>query len=193
MKKLLLLLSVISALPLAAQKWSKNFDFVDQCICGLSLVGKDHKVGFADHDGNIIIPLIYDEGLTFNEGYTAVRTGSTWKYLDSTGKAITESVYEDAQPFHDGLAAVGKDGLYGYINTKGTVVIDFRFTNARGFAEGLAPVANKKGYWGFINTKGEIVINPQYDFADSFTSGEARILQDDKVFFIDKNNKKLHE
>jgi hypothetical protein len=27
---------------------------------------------------------MYDEGLTFSEGFTAVRSGSTWIFLDST-------------------------------------------------------------------------------------------------------------
>lgn len=176
-----------------AQKWAKNFDFVDQCICGLSKVGKDNKIGYTDINGNVVIPVIYDEGLTFSEGYTAVRTGSTWIYFDSTGKQISDSKYEDAGDFHSGLAAVMKNDHYGYIDITGKVVITFQFTNARKFSEGLAPISNAKGLWGYIDDKGETVINPQYDFADSFDNGEARVMKDDKVFYIDKHNKKLHE
>ena len=102
-----------------AQKWAKNYDFVDQCLCGMSLVGKDHKIGYTDHDGNIIVPLIYDEGLSFREGYAAVRKGDKWQYIDSTGKAITEPVFNDAQSFHDGLAAAMKGDNYGYIDYAG--------------------------------------------------------------------------
>lgn len=193
MKRILFLFMLPATLSVSAQQWAKNFDFVDQCICGLSLVEKDNKHGYVDLGGNIVIPLIYDEGLTFNEGYAAVRLGNHWLYLDSTGKQITEAIYGDAQSFHDGLAAVSKGGLAGFINTSGKVVIDFKFDQARGFAEGLAPVSNKKGYWGYIDLKGDFVIQPEYDFADSFENGEARVIKGDKVYYIDAKNKMLHE
>lgn len=193
MKKLLMLIFLPAALSVNAQKWAKNFDFVDQCICGLALASKDHKYGYVDNGGNIIVPLVYDEGLSFKDGYTAVRKGANWQYIDSTGKAITESIFADAQSFQNGFAAVMENELYGYINTSGKVVIGFKFTNARAFGEGLAPVANKKGDWGYINEKGEFVITPEYDFADSFDNGEARVIKGDKVLYINKNNKVLHE
>jgi hypothetical protein len=193
MKRLLLLL--IFPLPFYsnAQKWAKNFAYVDQCICGLSKVGKDNKVGYADADGKIVIPLIYDEGLTFSEGYTAVRTGNTWIILDSTGKQVSDAKYDDAQNFHQGYAAVGKSGRYGYIDVTGDIVIEFQYSNARDFSEGLAPIANAHNLWGYIDNKGKTVINPQYNFADSFNNGEAYVMKDNKSFYIDKENKVLHQ
>jgi hypothetical protein len=95
--------------------------------------------------------------------------------------------------FHNGIAAVMKNGQYGYIDFTGKVLIDFQFMNARSFSEGLAPVSNAKNLWGYIDDKGKMVINPQYDFADSFGNGEARVMKGDKVFYIDKDNKVLHE
>jgi hypothetical protein len=193
MKRMIFFLFLPMAFITNAQKWTKNFDFVDPCICGLSLVSKDHMYGFVDRGGNIIIPLQYDEALTFSEGYSALRKGSKWMYVDSTGKSITDAVYEDAQSFHNGFAAVMKDQLYGYINTSGKLVIGYQYYNARDFGEDLAPVANKKGEWGYINTSGEIMITPQYDFADHFENGEARVMKGDKLFYIDRKNKVLHE
>lgn len=193
MKRFLLLLALVSSVPLCAQKWAKQFDFVDQCICGLSLVGKDSKIGYVDVGGNIIIPLQYDEGLTFSEGFTAVRLGAAWTYFDSTGKKMSDEQFSDAQSFHNGMAAVMKNKRYGYIDTKGKMVINYQFSNARAFAEGVAPVANEKGKWGYINTKGEYVIMPEYSFADSFDNHEARIIKGSESYYIDKHNKKLHE
>jgi len=49
MKKLLLMLLAIAFLVSAmAQKWAKNFDFVNECICGMSLVGKNKMYGYVD-------------------------------------------------------------------------------------------------------------------------------------------------
>lgn len=193
MKNLLLLIFLLPSVGLLAQKWEKNFDFVDQCTCGLAKVKKDNKIGYVDKEGKVMIPLEYAEGLSFNEGYVAVRKDAKWLYLDSTGKAITEAIFEDAMSFEGGLAVVSKDGMYGYINTKGETAINFLFRNARNFSEDLAPATNAKGFWGFIDKKGSWVIKPQYDFADNFAAGEAKVMKGDKSFYIDKANKMLHE
>lgn len=176
-----------------SQKWEKNYDFVDNCVCGLSKVKKDGKIGYVDKQGLEVIKPQYDEGLTFNEGYAAVRKDSKWLFLDSTGKAITEAIYDDAMSFKNGFATVASNNRYGFINKSGKVVIPLSFSNARSFSEGLAPAANTKGLWGYIDVKGEWVIKPFYDFADNFDDGEARVMKDQKMFYIDKMNKFIHE
>ena len=193
MKNLLLLILFSPIFNSFSQNWEKNYDNVDNCVCGLSKVKKDGKIGYVSKEGVEVIKPQYEDGLTFNEGYTAVEKGMKWLYIDSTGKAITEAIFDDAMSFSDGLAAASKNNHYGFINTKGEVAIPFEFSNAHGFSEGLAPAANVKGYWGYIDTKGIWVIKPMYDFTDSFINGEARVIKDSKVFYIDKKNKVLHE
>ncbi|HNJ29053.1 MAG TPA: WG repeat-containing protein, partial [Ferruginibacter sp.] len=193
MKKILLLFLLFPVLDSYAQKWEKNYESVDNCICGLSKVKKNGKIGYVNKDGDVIIKVIYDEGLTFNEGYTAVRLDMKWMYFDSTGRAVTEAIYEDAYSFSGGLAPVAQNNQYGFINSTGQLVIPFQFSNARGFTEGLAPAANAKGFWGFINTKGEWVIKPAYDFTGNFEEGEARVIKDNKVMYIDHQGKVLRQ
>lgn len=193
MKNICLLAFLFSSLGLMGQAWEKKYDFVDEVFCGLSKIGKDGKIGYADKKGNEVIKVEYNEGLAFNQGMAAVRKGSKWMYFDSTGKAVIPAIYEDATSFESGLAAVAKNGLYGYINTAGDVVIDFQFSNARVFTEGLAPAANIKGNWGFIDLQGNWVIKPQYGFADNFVNLEARVMRGNKVFYVDKQNTLLHE
>jgi hypothetical protein len=193
MKKLLISLLFFPIFGSYSQKWEKNYDFVDNCVCGLSKVQKDGKIGYVSKEGVEVIKPQYAEGLTFQEGYVAVKTNSKWLFLDSTGKAITEPIFDEALGFVNGMAAVSKNDLYGYINTAGVTVIPFEFANARSFAEGLAPASNAKGYWGYIDTKGNWVIKPTYHFADCFEGGEARVMKGEKMFYIDKTNKVLHE
>jgi hypothetical protein len=95
--------------------------------------------------------------------------------------------------FKNGFASVSKNNLYGFINTTGELVIPCIFSNARSFTEGLAPAANAKGYWGYINEKGGWIIKPEYDFTDNFEEGEARVMKGDKMFYIDKHNKMVHQ
>jgi hypothetical protein len=196
MKRLVLLLLLLPLGSTQAQNraWEKNFDFVDDCICGLSKVKKDGKVGYVDKDGKVVINLEYTDGLTFNLGIVAVRNKDyKWQYLDSTGKAITAPLFEDAMSFEDSAALVFKDGQYGYINTVGELFIPFQYKNARSFSEGLAPATNAKGFWGYIDKKGNWIIKPQYDFADNFAGKEARVMKGEKMFYINRENTVLHE
>ncbi len=193
MKKLLVMILLFPALNSFSQKWEKNYDFVDNCVCGLSKVKKDGKVGYVNKEGVEIIKPQYVDGLTYHEGYTAVKVDNKWQYLDSTGKAITGADFDDALNFSSGLAAVSKNHLYGFINTSGEIVINCEFSNARSFSEGLAPAANAKGFWGYIDTKANWAIKPVYDFTDSFENGEARVMKGEKMFYINKDNKMVHE
>ncbi|KAA9037185.1 WG repeat-containing protein [Ginsengibacter hankyongi] len=193
MRKLLLLVLLFPVIESYAQNWEKNYDYVDDCVCGLSQVKKNGKVGYVNKKGIEIIKPQYDDGLPFNEGYTAVKKGTKWMYLDSTGKVVTDAVFEEALNFSNGMAAVAQNGKYGYINTSGKVVIPFEFSNAHPFSEGLAPAANMKGLWGYIDNAGTWIINPMYDYTDSFINGEARVMKDSKVFYVDKKNTMLHE
>jgi hypothetical protein len=193
MKKLIAALILFPILGSYSQKWEKNYDYVDDCICGLSKVAKDGKVGYVNKKGVEVIKAQYDDGLTFSEGYSAVKKEGKWSYVDSTGKFITEAIFDDAHNFSNGLAAVAKNELFGYINTTGELVITYQFSNASIFSEDLASAANPLGLWGFIDKKGNWVIKPVYTFANSFTNGEARVMKDDKVFYIDKVNKVVHE
>jgi WG containing repeat len=193
MKKGLLMLLFFPIMSGYAQSWEKKYDYVDNCVCGLSKVKKDGKVGYVNNAGVEVVKLQYDEGLTYNEGYTAVKKESKWLYLDSTGKAITAAVYDDASSFNNGLAAVSKDNLYGFIDSSGALVILCKFNNARSFTEGLAPASNAKGYWGYIDVKGEWALKPIYDFAYNFENGEAKVMKGQKEMYIDKTGKVVRE
>jgi hypothetical protein len=188
MKKILLILMLPFFMPVFAQKWAKNFDFVNDISCGLSMVKKDGKYGFVDKDGKVVIPLVYDESVTMSEGYAPVRKGDLWGYIDSLGTVTLEPQFSDALCYHEGLAAVKKGGKWGFINYDGKTAIPYQFDNARGFREGLAAVCNLKGYWGFVDKEGKMAIPFMYHFADNFEDGTAKVMKADKTFYINRHN-----
>jgi hypothetical protein len=111
MKKLFFLVLIPLVMPAFAQKWAKDYDFVDNPNNGLSMVKKDGKYGFVDVGGKIVIPLEYDEAIAFSEGYAPLRKGGLWQFADSTGKMVMPLSFLDALCYHEGLAAVAtKEG-----------------------------------------------------------------------------------
>ena len=103
MKYSLLLGAIVISMTGYAQAWTKQYDHVDDCVCGLSLVGKSDKHGFVDKNGKLVVPLIYDEAMTFSEGMAAVKQDGKWGYLDSTGKIVIPLKYADAMSFYENL------------------------------------------------------------------------------------------
>ena len=86
MKTFFILLAMLVMNTSMAQSWLKNFDYVDENTSGFSKVEKNKKVGYVDVKGNVVVPLIYDEGFPFSDGLAAVRMGSKWGYVDMQGK-----------------------------------------------------------------------------------------------------------
>jgi hypothetical protein len=188
MKKLLFIFLLPMVIPAFAQKWAKDFDFVDNPSNGLSLVKKDGKYGFVDLNGKIVVPIEFQEAVAYSEGFAPVRKGSLWGFYDSTGKVLVQPVYLDALCFHEGMAAVATNEGWGFINVKNDFSIKPQYEAAKGFHEGLAAVQNKKGLWGYIDKDAKQVIAFQYSYAENFENGEARVMKGDKVMNIGKDN-----
>ncbi len=88
MKYYFLWMAFAASFAARSQEWTKKYDHVDQCICGLSVVGKGDKHGYADKDGKLVVPLIYDEAMAFSDGFAAVKQNGKWGFLDSLGKLV---------------------------------------------------------------------------------------------------------
>jgi hypothetical protein len=82
---------------------------------GLALVTKGDKHGFVTKDGKLVVALIYDDALHFNEDMAAVKAGK-WGFIDTTGFEVVIPQYSDANSFNDGLALIGKDNRYGFVD-----------------------------------------------------------------------------
>ncbi len=175
------------------QAWTKKFDIVDACECGIYRVAKDNKYGYTDDKGNIIIQIIYDDGMSFSEGRAAIKIGQKWGFIDSTGKEIVKPLYTEVYSFHEGLAVVSIGDAFGFIDLSGKLSIPLIYTNAKSFGNKLAPVCNSKNIWGFISRENKVSIPFQFNYADSFSEGTARVMKAGKWVYIDNTGKIVKE
>jgi hypothetical protein len=124
MKKYLFLsASLIFMISGYGQAWTKAYDHVDNCVCGLSLVEKSGKHGYVNEQGKLKIPLIYDDGMTFSEGKAGVKTGDKWGFIDSLGNEVVKPLYGEVFSFNEGFALVINGDNYGFIDASGKLVI----------------------------------------------------------------------
>src|SRR5690349_3203464 len=109
MKRYSLLLCLLATgIYAVAQPWTKKYDRIDACNCGLALVEKAGKFGYVSEQGKLIVPLIYDEALAFSEDKAAVSVGGKWGFVDKTGNEFVKPQYTEVYSFHEGLAVVRK-------------------------------------------------------------------------------------
>lgn len=141
---------------------TQGYDWIGEVCFELYPVELDGKLGFADSNGEIVIPIIYDRQSYLN--YTVWT--EKYEYLD-----------------------LKKNNLYGLIKYDGSLVVDFCWNDMElsKLSEDLIPVAIEKK-WGFVNVKtGEIQVEVAYDKVESFKDGFAPVCIKDKWGMIDVN------
>ena len=100
MKKYLFFLSaLLLCAGVYAQKWEKEYDFVDACSCGLAHVAKNGKHGYVNEQGKVMIPLQYDEAYAFSESRAGVKLGDKWGFIDQTSKEVIPLIYDNVRWF----------------------------------------------------------------------------------------------
>lgn len=148
---------------------TQGYDWIGKvCAGNLYPVELDGKLGFADCNGEIVVPIIYDRQMHVND--------SVW---------MTNNTYLD----------VAKNGLWGLIKHDGSVAVEFQWDTIRPseLSEDLVPVSIKDK-WGFANVMtGQKQIEPVYDEVKFFKYGFAPVRIEDKWGMIDKNGTLITE
>ncbi|MFI5491929.1 WG repeat-containing protein [Actinoplanes sp. NPDC051859] len=139
----------------------------------------DHETrlsGYADSDGNLVIPASYSETQPFHEGAAWVRRpdGDAWELVDESGTLLIDATsgYRQARAFSDGLAWVSREDAGGWfaVDWHNRVIVPGGFDDVRPFRHGVAAVG--KGGWGALDRHGRVVVPYEYAaFATALTSG----------------------
>ena len=125
------------------------------------------------------------ENWGIGEGFTTIKIGRKFGFIDENDKVVIPLIYDDAGTFQEGLASVCINGKTGYIDKSGKIVIPMLYDDSWFFSEGLANVG-KDGKWGYIDKKGDIIIPMIYDWTTDFNEGLAAVMKNRKWGYIDK-------
>lgn len=157
---------------------------------------QNNKWGYSNRNKQIIIKCIYDEALPFSQGLGAVRSGTSWSFLNTKGKVIA-SGFENVYSFSDGRAAIKKGNKWGYINRLGKVVIPIIYSLAGNFIDNRAWVTDSTNKAGFIKKSGQLITDIIYTSWGEFSQGRCWVqngnTENPNVIFIKRNGKPLTE
>lgn len=152
---------------------------------------QEDSIGFINEAGEAVFSRKFLKALDFSEGFSAVKTDSTWNFISSKGILLDSAGFQDVRSFSKGYAKVKKNGLWGLINKEGELVIsciyEFIGTPAQKKAdEGLDLLCLREPYkfgfeyyqplevvngavpfyrdslWGYVSLKGKEIISPSF-------------------------------
>lgn len=144
-----------------------TYKFVDKFHDNYCIVFQDYgKCGIIDRNGNVIVPVEYEEVNYPTDGMFRVRQNGLYGFYDTTGKQVIECHYRTTSGFSEGLAVAIIDfdsvtSAYGFIDKKDKIAIPAKYEYAFPFSEGVAIVKNYERF-GMINHQGEEVFTCKY-------------------------------
>ena len=78
---------------------------------GLQIVFEGNKCGFADKEGKIVIPCVWNEVQEFSEGFSLVKDDKNlYGFINYHGDLVIPCVYKEAYSFKNGMAYVEENG-----------------------------------------------------------------------------------
>lgn len=158
---------------------------------GRAVVAKAGAYGFVNEAGKEIVAPAYDALNPYAGGYARARVGDTYTFVDEQGQEF-DSYYFNALDFAEGRAAVLDHRGWHYISGPTEPEKPVIFTEAYAFVDGLARVKLANGYT-YITP--DYLDDPsrgtkpfgRYELATDFAEGKARVTQNGRQFFIDKD------
>ena len=154
---------------------------------GFIITDTNDNMGYANNQGNIIVPCKYDAVNGFHEELMVVATSEACGYVDTLGKWAIPAIYEDARAFGDGLARVKKNGEWMFIDKKGNKAdlpnydeILTGFSCKRAFVK-------KGGRIMMIDVTGRLKKQIEADSVYGFHEGYATFKKDGRYAVIDTN------
>ena len=73
---------------------------------GYAAVKKNGNWGFINTNGEVVIPFIFNDALSFGQHLAAVKIGEYWGYINLFGNIVIEATFQNAKSFSDGSAPV---------------------------------------------------------------------------------------
>ena len=160
-------------------------NFVD----GFAQVGKTwDEQGFINKNGDVVIPLIYQQVNSFSEGLAWVKLHNKCMAIDKRGKIIIDGKFDDAFSFHDGVSKVGigesKTRQYGIIGKDANMIIPCSYDGIDGSFWGDVMWAQKNGKYGAIDKYNRVVIPFVYE-------RNWNIRREAKLFYAKRGNETI--
>jgi hypothetical protein len=190
MKKILVVFTfVLLFFMVGCNQEASEVNEYDLFKAGLLAVELDGRWGYIDQEGEVAIPILYDDAGAFYKELAIVKVNEKVKLIDKEGEDVLNKTYDSLiRDENNGFITYKTNGKWGLMDETGNVLTDALYDEVGPFYEGLAYVISNEKF-GFIDETGEVVISIIYQSASHFAQGLAAVKKDDAYGFIDKEGK----
>ncbi|ASB49252.1 WG repeat-containing protein [Alkalitalea saponilacus] len=166
----------------SSQQWERTWEMKP----GIFRVLQNGKIGIVNKEGDILVPIQYDQVYDLDrEGYVRVLQSLKIGLYHLDKGMILPAEYDQIWPFENGVAKVLKDRKVGFVKNDGSTLIPTEYNHIWPAEDGFYKVL-KDGRMGLIDLDGRMVVYPGYQQIWSFEEGYARVLKDGKMGFINR-------
>ena len=175
---------------LGRQLYPPKFQNVQPFECGYALVRQYDRWGIMDHDGNIVLPTVYENLTTLFDTCFFAGDDFGMAFFDRTMQPLTKPVYEWTGGISEGRVLVKRDGKYGFLDRRGREVIPCIYDRIGRF-RGNRTMVCRDGKYGIIDTTGRFVLPLEYDNKSThgekyrYYDGLALVEKDGKLGYVD--------
>ena len=142
-----LLFFLFSLLYAQNEVWRDQYEQVDGFYDGLAAVRHHNgKWGFVNEKGTLVIPAVFDEAYSFDEGVSRVVRNDLYGLIDKKGKFIVPCKYKSIGVCLEGFLSVqdAETGKEGFIDKTGKIVVPLKYDIVDRFFDGMAFVYKEK-------------------------------------------------
>ena len=173
-------------------KFTVNCSQISLIRDDVALLLKENRFGYADNDGEQIIPDVYKYATVFNDNMAwVVRNGDVPGVINRKGELKfslrevdwVEIYIEEMARYY---TTEKRQKRYGFANMQGEKVVQPIYYDATPFSEGLAAVKGLDNKWGYIDKSGTVIIPANFDGAKVFSGEIAPAAVGDKWGLINK-------
>ncbi|RZK02875.1 MAG: WG repeat-containing protein [Flavobacterium sp.] len=120
---------------------------------------KGYKRGFIDLQGNIKIPIVYDDVFYLEEGLIRATINNKRGILDTANKVILPNTFDDIS-MDNGILIAEEKGIYQLYDANGKKITDSKFTDVSNFMYSKAIVSAQNTDNFVLDSKGKAVVAP---------------------------------
>lgn len=192
MKKLLLVFGlVLLGLSLSACNKPAPVGDMDLFKSGLLAVELNHKWGYVDEKGDVIIEFLYDGAGAFYKETAIVELNDEVLLINKKGVNVLDKKYQRLfRDYETGLIVYYSSELCGLMDEMGKPITEGIYDNISEYSEGFAVVVKNNAY-GFMNQKGKLAIEMIYEEASRFSNGLAAVKKNNKWGYINSSGEEV--
>lgn len=142
------------------------------------------KFGVIDKKGNILSEAVYNNEISFNNGYSPINLNGKWGLINKKGEVIIKPQYQEmGRTFNEGYINVKKNGQWGYIDVNNNVKIAFQFDWCGTFCDEITWI-QQGNVFGFIDKTGNELSPIWYNNILGIKNGKGYAKKGNKVYKI---------